>query len=112
VAYPLFLLILNFPLQSQLVSIISRTEGELSAGFGISLPFFFEALFFFLFLLCAFPYLLKSISISLVLICSLVTYAMYSYGTLFDYSKIQNVFETNHGEATVYLNLSVAAAFL
>jgi len=107
-----FMLVLNFPLQSQLMSIISTTESELSIGFVISLPFFFGALFFFLFSLYAFPYLLKPISISLVLLSSIVSYAMYTYGTLFDYSMIQNIFETNYGEATAYLNLSATGAFL
>lgn len=94
------------------MSIISTTESELSIGFVISLPFFFGALFFFLFSLYAFPYLLKPISISLVLLSSIVTYAVYTYGTLFDYSMIQNKFETNYGEATAYLNLSATGAFL
>ncbi|NVK00621.1 MAG: phosphoethanolamine--lipid A transferase [Oceanospirillaceae bacterium] len=106
-----FLLVLNLPLQAQLVSIISSTDGELSTGFIISLPFFFGALFYFLFSLGCFPYLTKFISIVLVLTSSLVTYAMYSYGTLFDYSMIQNVFETNYGEVTAYLNLTAAGAF-
>ena len=107
-----FLLVLNFPLQSQLVSIISTTESELSTGFIISLPFFFGALFFFMFSLYTIPYVLKPVSISLVLVSSMVTYAMYNYGTLFDYSMIQNVFETNYGEATAYLNFPAAGAFV
>jgi len=107
-----FLVVLNFPLLSQLYSIISSTEAELSAGFILSLPFFFGALLFFLFSLYSLPYLTKPISILLVLVSSVVTYAMYSYGTLFDYSMVQNVIETNYGEASAYLNLSAAGAFV
>ena len=80
-----FLLVLNIPLTLQLYKIIANTESELSVGFLISLPFFFGALFYFLFSFITVRWLLKPLSIGLVLVSALVTYAMYSYGTLFDY---------------------------
>lgn len=107
-----FLLVLNIPLTLQLYKIISTTESELSIGFVTSLPLFFGALFYFLFSFISVRWLLKPLSITLVLISSMVTYAMYSYGTLFDYSMMQNVFETNYGEASSYLSLSAAGSFL
>ena len=107
-----FLLVLNIPLTLQLYKIISTTESDLAIGFIISLPLFFGALFYFLFSFVTVRWLLKPLSITLVLISSMVTYAMYSYGTLFDYSMMQNVFETNYGEASSYLSLSAAGSFL
>lgn len=107
-----FLIVLNAPLTLQLYKIITTTESELAGGFVISLPFFFGALFYFLFSLITLPWLLKGLSIVLVLISSMVTYAMYTYGTLFDYSMIKNVFETNYGEASSYLNSSAVLAFV
>jgi len=107
-----FLLVLNIPLTLQLYKIISTTESELAVGFILSLPLFFGSLFYLLFSFISVRWLLKPLSILLVLISSMITYAMYSYGTLFDYSMMQNVFETNYGEASAYLNLSAAGSFL
>lgn len=107
-----FLLVLNIPLTLQLYKIISTTESELAVGFILSLPLFFGSLFYLLFSFISVRWLLKPLSILLVLISSMITYAMYSYGTLFDYSMMQNVFETNYGEASSYLNLSAAGSFL
>lgn len=107
-----FLLVLNIPLTLQLYKIIANRESELSVGFLISLPFFFGALFYFLFSFITVRWLLKPLSIGLVSVSALVTYAMYSYGTLFDYSMVQNVFETNYGEASSYLSLSATSSFV
>lgn len=107
-----FLLVLNIPLSLQLYKIISTAQSDLAVGFIVSLPFFFGALFYFLFSFITVPWLLKPLSAVLVVISALVTYAMYSYGTLFDYSMIQNVFETNYGEASSYLNLTAVVSFV
>ena len=98
-----FLLVINVPLNLKLIDLV-LADPNLDTGFVLSLPVFFISVFFLIFWFFAIPRLLKPVSILIVLASSIVSYSMYSYGVVFDYSMIQNVFETNYGEANAYLN--------
>lgn len=74
------------------------------AGFLISVPFFFVAFFTVLFTLFSFKRMDKIFFIPLILLSSILNYAMCEYGIIFDGDMIQNIFETDYAEATSYLN--------
>lgn len=101
-----FTTVVNLPLNTKLYQLIIE-DPNLSWGFVLSMPFFFTAVFFLVFWFFTFPLVIKPLSITLVMISAVVSYSMYSYGIIFDSSMIQNLFETNYGEASSYLNLSL-----
>lgn len=101
-----FLLVVNLPLNLKLVELVTA-DPNLDKGFVLSLPVFFISVFFLIFWFFTMPRLLKPVSILIVMVSSIVSYSMFSYGVVFDYSMIQNVFETNYGEANAYLNLAL-----
>ena len=47
----------------------------------------------------------KPVLLFSVLLCSLLFYSTLNYGVIFDKSMLQNIVETNSGEAFSYLNL-------
>lgn len=71
-----------------------------------------SAAFIIIFSLIAWPYLFKIVLIPLILTSSLAFYASIKYNVIFDYSMMENIFETNSGEATSYLNLSSILYFI
>ena len=99
-----FLVVINYPLNSKLIELIA-VDKSLSWDFVATLPLFFVSVFFIVIWFISVPYLLKPLSILLVIISSIVSYSMHTYGVVFDYAMIKNVFETNYGEASSYLNL-------
>jgi len=106
-----FLLVINVPLTTRLVGILENTEA-VPLGMVLSLPLFFGSLFYILFSCVTFRYVIKPISVALVLVSSLVSYAMYYYGTVFDMDMIRNIAETHSGEARSYLNSNVVVWWL
>lgn len=98
-----YVLVINLPISRELFNIISASETE-SIGFIISIPFFFLAAFNFIFQVFNWPIFSKAFFIFLLLTSSLVSYSMFNYGIFVDYGMIENVFETNSGEATSYLS--------
>ncbi|MCR9185445.1 MAG: phosphoethanolamine--lipid A transferase [Halieaceae bacterium] len=106
-----FVLVINLPLAARLVTILQHTEG-LSLGMVLSLPLFFGSVFYLLFSFWTFRYLARPFAVLLLLASSLVSYAMYYYGTVFDMEMIRNLVETNPGEARAYLNANLALWWL
>lgn len=98
-----FTFIINIPILAELNSILSKLD-NVKIGFIISLPIFFTAAFNFLFNLFSWPYIARPFFIMLVIVSSIVSYAMYNYGVIFDYGMIENVFETDTSEAGSYLS--------
>ncbi|MFA0323969.1 phosphoethanolamine transferase [Vibrio splendidus] len=98
-----YLLVINLPISRELFSILSASQAE-SIGFIISIPFFFLAAFNFIFQVFNWPIFAKAFFILLLLTSSLVSYSMFNYGIFVDYGMIENVFETNSGEAASYLS--------
>ena len=98
-----FTAIVNLPVYKELNNILSQLD-NVKVGFIISIPFFFLAALNFLFNLFSWPWIGKPFFITLLIISSMVSYAGYNYGTLFDYDMIVNIVETDSSEATSYLS--------
>ena len=58
-----------------------------------------------IFSLFAFKFVFKPVMIVLLLTSSAAMYAMLQYNVMFDYGMIENIFETNSGEAFSYISL-------
>ncbi|WP_332419344.1 phosphoethanolamine--lipid A transferase [Vibrio metschnikovii] len=98
-----FATIINLPVYKSLFTIINNLE-SVKIGFIISIPLFFLAVLNFLFQLFSWPWLSKPFFIILLLLSSLVSYAGYNYGTIFDTTMIANIIETDSSEAGSYLS--------
>ncbi|EDP60527.1 phosphoethanolamine--lipid A transferase [Vibrio sp. AND4] len=98
-----FALVVNIPIYEQLVHIFSSLE-QVKIGFIITIPIFFFAALNFLFNLFSWPWISKPFFILLLITSSMVSYAGYNYGILFDTGMITNIAETDSSEATSYLS--------
>ncbi|MGF1688292.1 phosphoethanolamine--lipid A transferase [Photobacterium japonica] len=98
-----YTVVVNLPIAHELWQIMSAMDSY-KLGFVLSLPVFFCAAFHVIFQLFNWPYFTKPFFIFLLLTSSLVSYTMYNYGIFVDYGMIENVFETNAGEASSYLS--------
>lgn len=107
----LFALVFNWPIFLHFYRILTALE-HVKAGFALSIPLVLIAALNAVFLPFTFRYLLKPFFILLIMTASLVSYAMLKYGIIFDVGMVQNILETNSGEATSYLNGSVVLWFL
>ena len=107
----LFALVFNWPIFLHFYRILSALE-HVKAGFALSIPLVLVAALNAVFLPFTFRYLLKPFFTFLIVTASLVSYAMLKYGIIFDVGMVQNILETNSGEATSYLNGSVVLWFL
>ena len=107
----LFALVFNWPIFLHFYRILTALE-HVKAGFALSIPLVLIAALNAVFLPFTFRYLLKPFFILLIMTASLVSYAMLKYGIIFDVGMVQNILETNSGEATSYLNASVVLWFL
>lgn len=106
-----FTLILNYPFFRETWKVLSQIE-QVKLGFIITIPLFVFFALTILFSLFAHRYVAKPFFIVLILISSLVSYAAMAYGTVFDYSMIQNTAQTNISESSSYLNFSMIAYFV
>ncbi|MBM7070636.1 phosphoethanolamine--lipid A transferase [Shewanella sp. 202IG2-18] len=97
--------IVNIPVYAELRTIFDHSQA-VKIGFIISIPILFLAVFNLVFNLFSWPYLTKPIFVLLLISSSMVSYASFNYGTLFDRSMMENIFETNSGEALSYLSWS------
>ena len=70
------------------------------------------AAFLVIFSLLAWPYLFKMIFIPLVISSAIAFYASSKYNVIFDYTMVENIFETNSGESISYLNISSVIWFI
>ena len=107
----LFALVFNWPIFLHFYRILSALE-HVKAGFALSIPLVLVAALNAVFLPFTFRYLLKPFFTFLIVTASLVSYAMLKYGIIFDVGMVQNILETNSGEASSYLNGSVVLWFL
>ncbi|MFM5591533.1 phosphoethanolamine transferase [Aeromonas veronii] len=106
-----FALVLNWPIFLHFYTVLSALT-HVKAGFVISIPLVLIAALNAVFIPFTFRFVLKSFFTVLILTGSIVSYAMLKYGVIFDAGMIQNIVETNSGEAGAYLNGSVALWFL
>ncbi len=100
-----YALIINLPIYAELKTVFAHSH-SVKMGFIISIPILFLAVFNLIFNLLSWPYITKPIFAILLISSSIVSYASFNYGTLFDRSMITNIFEKNSNEAFSYLSLS------
>lgn len=103
-----YALLLNFPLLRHFYSL----SIESGVGFTISAPFLLVFAFAIVFVFTSIPYIFKPFLIFLTLTSSLAFFAALKYNIMFDLTMVENIFETNPGEATSYLNLTATLYFL
>ncbi|MEH8196624.1 phosphoethanolamine--lipid A transferase [Aeromonas allosaccharophila] len=106
-----FALVLNWPIFLHFYTALSGLS-HVKVGFAISIPLVLIAALNAVFIPFTFRFLLKPFFTLLLLSGSIVSYAMLKYGVIFDAGMMQNIIETNRGEAGAYLNDSVALWFL
>lgn len=93
--------ILNIPVVTKLIQLASEHGNPTFAYFS---PLLLSATFFLIFSVFNIPYFRKSFFIFLTITSAMASYATYKYGVMFDYSMMENVFETNSGEMFSYVN--------
>ncbi|ALR17828.1 phosphoethanolamine transferase [Vibrio natriegens] len=98
-----FALVVNIPIYKELIGILSSLD-NVKVGFVVTIPIFFIAALNFLFNLFSWPWIGKPFFILLLILSSMVSYASYNYGTLFDYGMIANIVETDTSEASSYFS--------
>ncbi|WP_051252640.1 phosphoethanolamine transferase [Ferrimonas kyonanensis] len=96
----------NLPFYLALERIFQQLE-HVDYGFVASIPLFVIAVLNLVLALCCWKGITKPLVIMLIISSSLVSYTMLTYGVVFDYGMIENLFETNPAEAGSYLNLNV-----
>lgn len=101
----IFLLVFNAPFLQATYIAASKTENT-SFLFVLALPSLLFALLHLLATLWTWPLVAKPITALLLITSCFVVYAQVSYGVVFDYGMIQNIFETDASEATSYLSWS------
>ncbi|MFB2862481.1 phosphoethanolamine transferase domain-containing protein [Aeromonas sp. MdU4] len=77
----------------------------IDVDFAISFPVILVAALNCLFILFSFRYLIKPISVTLILLSSAVSYAMIKYNIPFDGTFAQRFFETNMADLITYIDL-------
>ncbi len=98
-----YCLVINIPfIQGSFSAITSLAS--FSWLFLFSVPLLLLCLLIIFFSLVSVRWLLKPINYILLIISSAVLYGSLNYGVVFDYSMIQNTFETDSSEAMSYLN--------
>ncbi|AUT41447.1 MULTISPECIES: phosphoethanolamine transferase [Aeromonas] len=101
-----FSLLQNWPILLHFADILLGLE-HFKIGFAISIPIVLIAALNFVLMPFSIRYFVKPFFAFLFIAGSIVSYAMLKYRVIFDRDMVQNVLETNSGEAGAYLNLSV-----
>lgn len=102
-----FAVVFNYPINEK-IYLLSQGDGV----FLFLTPAILTCAFIIIFSMIAVPYLFKSIVIMLTLTSSMAFYAALQYNTMFDYAMIENIFETNVGEASSYLSSASIGYFI
>ena len=102
-----FAVVFNYPINEK-IYLLSQGEGV----FLFLTPAILTCVFIIIFSMIAVPYLFKGIVIMLTLTSSMAFYAALQYNTMFDYAMIENIFETNVGEASSYLSSASIGYFI
>jgi lipid A ethanolaminephosphotransferase len=99
-------LVCNLPFLFRATSAITQT-GEYSLIFLLSVPVFLICLIVIVNSLIGIGKALKPVLIINIVLSTFLLYATATYGTVFDYSMIQNGIETDSAEAFSYCNISL-----
>ncbi len=89
-----FTVVINLPVYKALIGIFSQLE-TVKLGFVLTIPLFFLASLNFLFSLFSWPKISRPFFIILLILSSMVSYAGFNYGVMFDYDMIINIMETD-----------------
>jgi lipid A ethanolaminephosphotransferase len=103
-----FAVVLNFPFNKKIYQLAE--PGHFI--FSLTPALLLTACFLIIFSLLSWKYFFKPFMIFLILASAGAMYASLQYNVIFDYTMIENVFETHPGEATSYLNLQSALSFI
>ncbi|WP_371195108.1 phosphoethanolamine transferase [Glaciecola sp. SC05] len=104
--------VLNYPFLKRVFNAV-LIEPEHSLLFMFTVPVLLTSLFVFINSILSLGKALKPVLIITLMASSCIFYATTTYGTVFDYSMVQNGFETDGAEAFSYINLySVGFIFL
>lgn len=95
--------VLNIPVTGKLIALAANTG---NGYFAYSSPLLLSGAFAIIFSLFTWPFIAKPFYILLIFTSSMACFATLRYGVIFDYSMIENIFETNTSEAVSYVNLS------
>ncbi|WCE30566.1 phosphoethanolamine transferase [Vibrio sp. SCSIO 43137] len=95
--------VLNFPVTEKIITLFAETG---NGYFAYSSPLLLSAAFAVIFSLFTWPFIAKPFYIFLVFTSAMACFATLRYGVIFDYSMIENIFETHTGEALSYVNPS------
>ncbi|MBF4338489.1 phosphoethanolamine transferase domain-containing protein, partial [Vibrio anguillarum] len=103
-----FACVLNLPVTSEIYKLAASD----SLSFVLSSPLLLFFCFIIIFTLFSLPFILKPFTVVLTLLSSMAFYAAHKYNVMFDYTMIENIFETHTSEATSYLSVSSISYFL
>jgi len=95
-----FGVVLNFPFNQRIMAL----SGDGQLLFSLTPALVLSACFTIIFSLFPSRFVFKPIMVFLLCTSAAAMYATLKYNILFDYSMIENIFETNSGEAESYLN--------
>ncbi|RXJ74976.1 phosphoethanolamine transferase [Veronia nyctiphanis] len=95
--------VLNFPVISEIMAVTASSHGGF---FAYTSPLLLTCLFIIIFSALAIPYLFRPLFIFITLTSGAACFATAKYQVMFDYSMMENIFETNTSEAASYLSLS------
>lgn len=101
-----FVFACNFVLLGHVWEALAKINGTTSS-FALTIPVCLIAAFNFIIILVSARRILKPLFVFLILLSSVLTYAMKTYGIVFDKNMIVNIVETNVSEASSYLNWSL-----
>lgn len=103
-------LVLNIPFLARVFRTVTNLD-DYSVLFLISVPLVLICFIVLFHSLFAFAGLLKPMLIVSVIVSSLLFYATFQYGIIFDHDMVQNVVETDQAEALMYVNLHAVIFF-
>jgi len=99
-----YALVVNIPVYKELTNILDGMEA-FKIGFVISVPIFLTAALTIIFNVFSWPFIGRPFFIVVLITSSMVSYAGYNYGVMFDTNMITNIIQTDSSEATSYLSL-------
>ncbi|MHA7000077.1 phosphoethanolamine transferase [Aeromonas schubertii] len=101
----LFAILQNWPIIIHFYNILTELE-HYKLGFALSIPIVLVAALNFVLMPFSIRYFVKPFFAFLFITGAMASYAMLKYRVIFDRDMVQNVLETNSGEAGSYLNVS------
>mgnify|MGYP003634187766 CR=1 FL=1 len=104
-------LVLNIPFYSKVITAVTANH-EFSLGFLLAIPLVLFCLTVIFHSVFAFRPILKPFLIFSILLSSLLFYATYHYGIIFDFGMVQNAIETDTAEALSYFNIYALGFFI